>query len=407
MPEVEQASDSHPTAFLPTADLQILIDRLMDDGFQVVGPTVDQGAIVYDEIRSIQELPRGWTDLQEAGKYRLKRRDDDACFGFVVGPHSWKRFLFPPLAQVASADRVDAAWVMRTPTDDPPRYAFLGVRACELAAIDVQDKVFLRGPSVDPIYKKRREAAFIIAVNCTQAAPTCFCTSMKTGPRCKSGFDLALTEIRDGFLLEIGSQAGRTLADRLPTSPATQPQLEAAEAARHRAVEQITKTLDTTDIRNLLLGNLEHPRWNEVAKRCLSCTNCTLVCPTCFCSSVVEVADLTGDHVERQRQWDSCFNSDFSYMNGGVVRNDISSRYRQWLTHKLASWHDQFGSSGCVGCGRCITWCPVGIDLTEEVAAIRGKQSASISLVQLDGGNQQAATRSADSSAEGPPPCPA
>jgi formate hydrogenlyase subunit 6/NADH:ubiquinone oxidoreductase subunit I len=374
LPDVDQPA-SRPAAFLPKADLQILIDRLIDDGFQVVGPTIDQGAIVYDEIRSVNELPKGWTDLQEAGQYRLKRRDDEAYFGFVVGPHSWKRFLFPPITSVASADRGEAGWVMRTPTDDPPRYAFLGVRACELAAIDIQDRVFLRGPYVDPTYKKRREAALLIAVNCTQAASTCFCTSMKTGPRCKSGFDLALTEISEGFLIETGSPAGAALADRLPSVPAAGTQLDAAEAARQRATDQITKKLDTTDIRNLLLGNLDHPRWNEVAQRCLSCTNCTMVCPTCFCSSVTEMSDLTGDHVERQRKWDSCFNFDFSYMHGGVVRNDIRSRYRQWLTHKLASWHDQFGTSGCVGCGRCITWCPVGIDLTEEVAAIRGKKS--------------------------------
>jgi formate hydrogenlyase subunit 6/NADH:ubiquinone oxidoreductase subunit I len=373
-PLSDQPADS-PTAFLAKADLQILIDCLVGDGFQVVGPTIDQGAIVYDEIRSVNDLPKGWTDLQQAAQYRLKRRDDEAYFGFVVGPHSWKRFLFPPITPVALADRSEAGWVMRTPTDDPPRYAFLGVRACELAAIDVQDRVFLRGPYVDPIYKKRRDAAFMIAVNCTQAAPTCFCTSMKTGPRCKSGFDLALTEITEGFLIETGSQTGAALADQLPSVPATGKQLNAAEAARQQASDQITKTLDTTDIRNLLLGNLDHPRWNEVAQRCLSCTNCTMVCPTCFCSSVTEVSDLTGDHVERQRKWDSCFNFDFSHMHGGVVRNDIRSRYRQWLTHKLASWHDQFGSSGCVGCGRCITWCPVGIDLTEEVAAIRGTKS--------------------------------
>jgi ferredoxin len=155
----------------------------------------------------------------------------------------------------------------------------------------------------------------------------------------------------------------------------SQPQLKAADAARKQAVDQITRRLDTEGIRDLLLSNLEHPRWSEVASRCLSCTNCTMVCPTCFCSSVKEVADLQGDHVQRRRQWDSCFNADFSYMNGGLVRNQISSRYRQWLTHKLASWIDQFDTSGCVGCGRCITWCPVGIDLTEEVAAIRGTGS--------------------------------
>ncbi|TWU08796.1 Anaerobic sulfite reductase subunit A [Symmachiella macrocystis] len=357
--------------FLPASELQSLLDVLMNAGYQTVGPTVDQGAIVYDEIDSVDKLPRGWTDRQEAGKYRLEQRDDDAYFGYVVGPHSWKQFLFPPLATVATAERHDTGWHMRTPDDDPPRYAFLGVRACEIAAMRVQDRVFTGGSYIDPIYKKRRDAAFIVAVNCTQAASTCFCTSMNTGPRCESGFDLALTEIADGFIMEVGSDAGGEILKKLPTISSTRERLHQAESARQQALEQITKTLDTEGLRDLLLDNLDHPQWDDLATRCLSCTNCTMVCPTCFCSTVTEVSDLTRDHVERRREWDSCFNIDFSYMNGGVVRNGVRSRYRQWLTHKLASWEDQFGSSGCVGCGRCITWCPVEIDLTQEVAVIR------------------------------------
>lgn len=368
---MQHATDQSPVEFLPIARFGSLLEALDSDGYQIMGPTIDQGAIVYGEIHSIDDLPRGWTDRQQAGKYRLEKREDEAYFGYVVGPHSWKQFLFPPLATVATADREDAGWRMQVPDEEPPRFAFLGVRACEIAAIQIQDRTFLEGPYVDAIYQKRREAALIIAVNCTQAAATCFCTSMKTGPKCESGFDLALTEIADGFLIETGSDKGDDLLGRLPTTPATEDQSQKANAARQNAVDQITKSMDTTDLRDLLLENLDHAQWDDVAARCLSCTNCTMVCPTCFCSTVKEVSDLTGDHVERQRQWDSCFNIGFSYMNGGVVRNDIRSRYRQWLTHKLASWQDQFGTSGCVGCGRCITWCPVEIDLTQEVAAIR------------------------------------
>jgi formate hydrogenlyase subunit 6/NADH:ubiquinone oxidoreductase subunit I len=374
------STDSAPPRFLSTASLQALIDLLVGQGYGVIGPTIEQGAIVYAQIASIDDLPRGWTDVQEPAKYRLVRRDDEALFGFVVGPYSWKRFLFPPAVAVATADRTPQGWRMGTPDEKTPKYAFLGVRACELAAIGVQDRVFLDGSYVDPIYRARREQALIIAVNCTQAASTCFCMSMGTGPRCTAGFDLALTELvgepaaENGFLIEAGSETGAAILGELTTREPTVEEMSAAEQARQRAVDQIERRLDTEGIRDLLLGNLEHPRWNDVAERCLSCTNCTMVCPTCFCSSVREVSDLEGDHVERRREWESCFNIEFSYMNGGVVRNQIRSRYRQWLTHKLASWIDQFGTSGCVGCGRCITWCPVGIDLTEEVAAIRGSE---------------------------------
>jgi formate hydrogenlyase subunit 6/NADH:ubiquinone oxidoreductase subunit I len=359
------------TLLLSKLQFQGFIDLLWNEGYRVIGPTVAQEAIIYDEIRAVDDLPRGWTDEQSGGHYRLKRRGDDAWFGFVVGPHSWKRYLFPPRITVATAERTADDWQLNDVVDDEPPYAFLGVRACELAAIAVQDRTFISDRYADPVYRRRRERALLIAVNCTQAASTCFCTSMNTGPRCTAGYDLALTELPDAFTVEIGSPRGADLVGRLPTAVAGEAQLRGAEQARQQAVDQITKRLDTTDIRNLLLGNLDHARWAEVAARCLSCTNCTMVCPTCFCSSVHDVSDLDGDRVERVREWDTCFNWDFSYMNGGVVRDQIRSRYRQWLTHKLASWIDQFDVSGCVGCGRCITWCPVGIDLTEEVAAIR------------------------------------
>jgi ferredoxin len=361
---------THPQ-WIALSELDALLEVLRQRGYTLVGPTISQDAIVYDEINTVADLPRGWTDQQQPGSYRLARRDDDALFGYVVGPHSWKKYLFPPVSTVATADRTPQGWQFNTPDEAPPHLAFLGVRACELAAIAIQDRVFMSDQYVDPIYQARRQACCLIAVNCTQAASTCFCTSMGTGPECTAGFDLALTELADGFLIESGSSLGEALLAELVHRPASDEELTAGTAARQQAIDQITKQLDTTNIRNLLLNNLNHPHWDDVAQRCLSCTNCTLVCPTCFCHSVGDVADLQGDHVDRVRHWDSCFNFDFSYVNGGVVRNSVRSRYRQWLTHKLATWFDQFDSSGCVGCGRCITWCPVAIDLTQEVAAIR------------------------------------
>lgn len=359
--------------FWEKPQLQALIDVLLARGFEVVGPTIDQGAIVYASVTNVSQLPQGWTEVQQPGQYRLQPRDDDAWFGFTVGPHSWKKYLFPPRETLVTVKPAAEGWSFIPPEATIPR-ACLGVRACELAAIAVQDRVFLDGPYPDPQYKARREQLLIVAVNCTQAASTCFCESMRTGPRCQSGFDLALTELRDGFLVEVGSPRGQELVEAVGGRPVTDAEQAAAASARQQAVDQMVRRMETADLPAMLQTKLEDPRWQDVGSRCLSCTNCTMVCPTCFCSSVQDVRDLAADEIRRERSWDSCFNPGFTDLNGVPVRGDTAARYRQWLTHKLSTWHDQFGTSGCVGCGRCITWCPVGIDLTEEVAALRGEE---------------------------------
>jgi sulfhydrogenase subunit beta (sulfur reductase) len=366
-----------PAAVIAPEALDDLLDSLHARGFRVLGPTVRDGAIVYEELDSAAELPVGWTDRQDGGSYRLERRDDDARFGYAVGPHSWKRFLFPPCVRLWRA-RHDGREVEEEPTDQTP-VAFLGVRACELHAIEIQDRVFLGGGYVDRDYAARRTDVFVVAVNCFEPGGTCFCASMGTGPRVDAGFDLALTELIDGghrFLVETGSERGAEMLGELPSRPATEADFAAAEASTQSAVARMGRAMDAFDLRDLLARNLEHPRWDDVAARCLTCGNCTLVCPTCFCTAVEDTSDLTGAEAERWRVWDTCFSVDHAHIHGGSVRPSARSRYRQWMTHKLGTWHDQFGTSGCVGCGRCITWCPVGIDITEEVAAIRESDGA-------------------------------
>lgn len=356
--------------------LQALIDILRADGHTVLGPTRQGQAVVYDEVETVGDLPSGWTDTQGPGTYRLERREDDALFGYVAGVQSWKRFLFPPERTLFRATRDGNGFTVDAPQNDAPKYAFLGVRACELAAIAIQDRIFVEGDFRDPDYARRRENALLIAVNCGQAGATCFCVSMDTGPGAESGFDLAITELFEGghrFLLEAGSEAGTTLLERLPVQAATDADRAEATTIVERTARSMGRHMETDGLKELLQANLEHHRWDDVADRCLACGNCTFACPTCFCSSVEEATDVSGDTAERTSQWASCFSLDFSYVHGGgPVRSETRSRYRQWMTHKLAGWIDQFDTSGCVGCGRCITWCPVGIDITEEAAAIRG-----------------------------------
>jgi ferredoxin len=374
------------TVILERQDFQQLIDALAGRGYQVIGPTLGEGAIVYDEVTSVADLPAGWTDEQDKGMYRLKRRDDEALFGYVVGPQAWKQFLHPPALRLWQVNRTNGDLQISQTLGETPKYAFIGVRACELSAIAIQDRVFMHNDYVDPTYRTRREQAFILAVNCGQAGGTCFCRSMNAGPKVRTGFDLALTEIikadRHNFVVNVGSDLGASVLGDVPCRAASSADVEQAEQIVTETAAKMGRTMDTTEIKGLLYRNLEHPEWENVANRCLACANCTMVCPTCFCTTVEDVTDLSGQQAERWRKWDSCFTTEFSYMYGGSVRGSIKARYRQWLTHKLATWIDQFSTSGCVGCGRCITWCPVGIDITAEIQAIRKTDVAILAMSQ-------------------------
>jgi ferredoxin len=365
---------------LEAADLGRLYGALRDAGYRVIGPTVRDGAIILDELGSADDLPFGWGVSLEPGGYRIRRRDDSAAFGHSAGPQSWKQFLHPPREKVWSVRRTAGGLEVEDAEEPAPRLAFFGVRPCDLRAIQIQDQVLGRGEHAGSRYAGRRAGVFIVAVNCTEPGATCFCTSMGTGPQAGPGYDLSLTEMAGNdthrFLVDVGSPAGAGLLAGVPTRPADDVTAGRARSAVAEAADRMGRSMPADILHDLMASSHGAARWDDVASRCLTCGNCTMACPTCFCTSVDDVTDLSGEHAERWQSWASCYDLDFSYLHGGPVRSSPRSRYRQWLTHKLGTWHDQFGSSGCVGCGRCIVWCPVGIDLTEEVAALQAEARA-------------------------------
>ena len=371
-------SEPQPASnFLPRSALADLVGLLLAKGYTVIAPVRRADVIALAPITAADQIAHGCSDAQDAGTYRLKAGDPNLTFQYAVGPDSPKRFLFPPSQRLAQfrfeKDRV----ILDAGADQVPKLAFLGIRACDLAAMRLQDRVFgadnpatLRCES-EGFYMEARRQALAIVVNCTCPADTCFCVSMGTGPEATAGFDLAMTELRGGFLLASGSERGRKLAAELPTRRASAAELELAELKIRGAHEHMGRKLETAGLKQILDETIEHPQFEDVAKRCLSCGNCTMVCPSCFCSTVTDTTNLADPSTTRNRQWESCFTHQFTYTTSGPVRNTIRGRYRHWLRHKLCTWFDQFGTSGCVGCGRCITWCPAGIDITAEAARIR------------------------------------
>jgi ferredoxin len=347
-------------AVLDLDGLDALIGVLRDEGHLVIGPVRRDNAITLAEVTSVVDLPAGWGVDVGPGHYRVRRRSDEAVFGHSAGPQSWKSFLHPSHRTLASSD----SGGFHVPDQPSPKYAFLGARACDIAAIAKLTQV-LRSTGRTP---------FVVAAQCTEPGEVCFCASMRAGPAVESGYDVALTERIDDeghrFLATAATPAGVALLARLPRRAAQERDVALAESDVAAAADRMGRAMPEVDLRALLAASRDSAHWESVAERCLTCGNCTMVCPTCFCVSTEDVTDLSGEHAERAQRWASCFEIDFTGLHGGAVRTSGASRYRQWMSHKLGTWHDQFGTSGCVGCGRCIAWCPVGIDITEEAAAL-------------------------------------
>jgi sulfhydrogenase subunit beta (sulfur reductase) len=349
--------------------LDELVARLRALGYEVKGPTLHDGAIVPGPLTSCADLPRGAHDLQAPGHYSIVTGDDDGLFSWAVGPGSWKQEFFPSSQLLWRGEVAGDTVVFKAPEPPSSPLAVVGARPCDVAAIAIVDRVLKDGSHRDPRYGDRRDSVFIAVVECASPADTCFCASMHSGPGIEEGFDLALTELNDEqghrFVVRSGTPRGTEVLSSVPTRPASELDLAARSRVLDDASRMMKRSLPFDEVASLLARNVEHPRWGEVAERCLSCGNCTLVCPTCFCSDVKDTTDVSGA-LERQRRWASCFDLEHSYLARWLgAMPTTSSRYRQWMTHKLSTWWDQFDESGCVGCGRCIAWCPVGIDITQ------------------------------------------
>ncbi|WP_297529752.1 4Fe-4S dicluster domain-containing protein [Thiohalobacter sp.] len=358
-----------PAGFLTREGLERLIEVLARH-HRVYGPQVRDGAIVLAPLARDSRLPVGVALDAGPGRAELRHTDSPRQFDWVVGPQAVKPLLFAPIQPLWGWTRgEDGRLAFRPVTPEAESLAVIGVRACDLAALRLTDAHFVEGPAIDPHYCAAREALFLVAVNCARPAATCFCAATGDGPSANAGFDLLLDELDAGFLVTIGSDRGAELLADIDLSPVSEQQRKEARLQRRQAVAAQTRRLPDAPLSGLARQRTS-AHWERVAERCLACGNCTAVCPTCFCHRQRAESDLAGQGGKTDRVWDSCFSPGHSLLGGRPLRGDTAARYRQWLTHKFCDWETQYGRSGCVGCGRCIAWCPVGIDVTEELASL-------------------------------------
>lgn len=340
----------------------------------LIGPAIDGGVLILKEI-DFHHLPSGFRDSQSPGHYRLLNEKDENIFSFSNGPDSFKRFLHPPFKEVFGFSKTKKGLQITEPLEKNIPIAFFGMRSCDIEALRILDKVFsgLDGNT----YHVIRKNSFIIGLNCLYPGENCFCLSLNTGPEIKNSCNMIITELKEHLLIESGDE-GIELLRGIDYEVGSKEDLREKGLVIEQCKTMIKRSVNTKDLPSKIYRNPEHPRWSQVADRCLACGNCTQVCPTCFCNSTFDSINISslrrteGFSGKRIRVWDSCFSMNFARVHGGNFRPSRRARYRQWLSHKLGYWIDQFGVIGCVGCGRCITWCPVGIDITEELKAIGG-----------------------------------
>jgi len=357
-----------------------LILNLRRQGFTVVGPSLAEGVVRLKELRGAGDLASGVVDTQGPGSYVLGG-ESASVFGSTNGPDSPKMYLHPAEVELSRLLDKGSGVEQVSAFRSDKKYAFFGIRPCDLTGARVMDRTMLMPGFEDPVYSALRHDSIFIVANCTRAGGTCFCASMGTGPAAESGYDVAITELPGKLLYDV-PEKNMSLFQGIELRPSTEEELHEGEGAVRHAKEQMGRTIPVKDPARQMYAALDSRVWEEVAERCLACANCTMVCPTCFCNTMIDRTDLRDASVSRVRVWDSCLSKDFAYSTGGNPRQHRTSRYRQFVMHKFAYWPDEFGTYGCVGCGRCITWCPVGIDITDTVNGVLKDQHDPVKKVE-------------------------
>ena len=343
--------------------------------YKIIGPVRDRWVVKYANIESSGELAVGLSTIEDRGHYELKETGDPRLANAkpMNSPKPFTHLAREVLLRVSRDEQNNN--IFETQPAELTRQAFFGIRPCDVKGMQVMDLVFSR-QFRDQSYDNRRRENIIIALNCFEPGANCFCSTFDTGPTLNDGFDLCLSSIDSGYLVEVGTDIGAKIIARADIKPADQDALDQLDRQSTKARSSMPKAFNLEKAVKILDENYNHPYWEQPSERCLSCSNCINICPTCYCYQITDKSNITLTESIRTRTWDACQNQEFAAVNSGNFRPNRVDRLRQWVYHKLNWTIEQYGQAGCVGCGRCVTWCPTRIDITEPIWRIGGRSVA-------------------------------
>ena len=243
-----------------------------------------------------------------------------------------------------------------------------GIRPCDARGFLLLDKVF-GGGCRDPYYTDRRSGTVVVSLGCVDPNPSCFCLSMGGGPCSSEGSDVLLLDLGDRYIAEAVSEKGAALLEDQAFEKSDEKSLSLAEKTKKQAEASMQPVAKKENLEEELERLFSDPVWKDLAESCLSCGICTYLCPTCHCFDLCDEA--SGQAGERIRVWDSCQFPLFTQQASGFnPRPSVKERFRQRIMHKLSYLPKSQSMTGCVGCGRCVTECPVNLDIREVMASL-------------------------------------
>ena len=345
-------------------DLKVVFKLLRDffDNVKFYGYKYHNGKVVFGEISGVDEIPLAVSDIQKPGFYRVL-----PGYRFRHSHCSPKDFLLPPEHRVLTVSQnYEVVEDIESMDSD---IVFFGIKSCDRKAIDILDRILY---NKHPVYTRRRDSVKIIVVEeCLEPGETCFCSAVNAGPTISKGFDIAYARLdQNTVLFKYGSSVGEKMLRSIGLRKAGKDTIKVYLDMVEKAVS-ITKSRipDVKSIQGILREVAsDRDLWEEVSSRCVGCGNCNYVCPTCFCT---EIDDRVGNGFStRVGIWIGCLTYTYGLVAGGHFRRELFTRYRHFVLHKFLFYPKQVEDIGCVGCGRCITWCPLGIDLRDTLKRV-------------------------------------